>query len=286
MPAEGKRRVVADPEFVAVKRWLSSPDRTSVAGKAIRQAIDWVIDGARTRRYRVDQLKPGEKTYIGNRVEHELLHEWGLLKEGPLDTIIEGVAVDIKFSLSTSWMIPPEAIDKLCVIVTADDDASLFSFGLFRARRDHLAQGKGNRDGKRSLTKSGRDFISWIARDAKLPANFLLHIDADVRDKIFSHRRGQQRVNELFRLVQGVAIPNTALDTVAVQRDPSKRVRANGGAKDYLEKEGIIICGARYDKRTIKHLGLEPLPRDHWMSIKVGNDKNDVQRILNEVPKR
>ena len=92
--------MAVDPQFEAVKKWLSESGRVSRTGHGIRLAIDWVIDGARTRRYSIDQLQPSEKTYIGNRIEHELLHQWALVKEGDLDCIIEGLCVDVKFSLA------------------------------------------------------------------------------------------------------------------------------------------------------------------------------------------
>ena len=40
-------------------------DLASVAGAAVRQAIDEVIDGGRTGRWCIDQLEKVEKTYIG-----------------------------------------------------------------------------------------------------------------------------------------------------------------------------------------------------------------------------
>ena len=268
-----------DTEFRRVKRWLSDSRRISGAAEAIRLAIDWVIDGARTRRYSIDQLQASEKTYIGNRVEHELLYQWGLMKEGDLDCIIEGLCVDVKFSLGTSWMIPPEAIDQLCIIVTADDSASKYSYGLFRAKRDYLAGGAGNRDGKRGITAAGRTHIDWIVRNGDLVPNFLLHLHPGVRQQILSHTSGQARVTELFRLVQDQPIPTTAIDTLAVQRDPSKRIRDNGGARDALKYEGIVIYGWRYDQDKLKKLRRDPLPRDHWMSIKIGDSEADIRRL-------
>ncbi len=258
-----------DREFAAVRDWIAEPARVRGAGLAIRHAIDWVIDGARTRRYGIDQLKTAEKIYIGNRVEHEILHEWGLVKERPLDAVIQGVPVDIKFSISEGWMIPPEAMDQLCVMVKADDANSEFSVGLFRARRNLLGHGAGNRDAKWNLVRAGKEAIHWVAIDAPLPENFLLHLPHEVREKILSHRSGQARVTEMFRLVLGKPIPTTAIDTLAVQRDPSKRIRKNGGAKDALEQEGIRILGWRYDRARIEALGLPPLEPDHWISIRV-----------------
>lgn len=269
---------IPDQEFDLVKTWLSDAKRKDCAAQAIRQAIDWVIDGARTRRFSIDQLQTSEKTYIGNRIEHELLHQWGLAKEGTLDCIIEGIAVDIKFSLKTSWMIPPEAINQLCVIVSADDKTSLYKYGLLRARPEFLGQGEGNRDSKLGITALGRNQIHWIANNEKFPKNFLLHLSPEKRDKILSHLNAQDRVTELFRVVLGEPISPTVIDTLAVQRDSSKRVRRNGGARDPLVKEGIVIYG-KYDAKKLKELGVPPLPMGHWISLKLGENEDDIRRL-------
>jgi hypothetical protein len=253
-----------DDEFNLVANWITSEDRTSRVGFAIRLAIDWVIDGARTHRYSIDQLQTSEKVYIGNRVEHELLHQWELEKEGLLDTHIEGIAVDVKFSIGKSWMIPPEAVGHLCIIVSANDERSVFCLGLFRVRQSHLGSGKGNRDGKRSINKLGKQAIRWLVVDHSLPRNFLLQLDAGVRDNIFSHRSGQARVTELFRTVQRIPVPTTAIDTLAVQRDPSKRIR---DARKALKSEGIKVLGWRYDRARILEWGLPSLDDDDWVSV-------------------
>lgn len=252
----------AEAELARVKAWLSEPDRVKRAGDAIRLAIDWVIDGGRTRRYSIQQLQPSEKVYIGNRVEHELLHQWKLEKEPPLDCMIEGSPADVKFSLETSWMIPPEAIDQICIIVTANDFNAKYSLGLFRAQLPNL--GKPNRDGKRGIVQAGRSAISWIIRDGELPPNFLLRLDDARRQNILSKVSGQGRVTEMFRSLLNQPIPTTAIDTLAVQRDPSKRVR---DARKALAAEGIDVLGWRYHRKKIEALGIVALEDDYWISV-------------------
>jgi hypothetical protein len=92
-----------------------------------------------------------------------------------------------------------------------------------------------------------------------LPANFLSTIQDDVRRQIMSHRRsGQARINELFRLVQGRIIPRNALETVARQLDPMKRMR---DARTPLLKEGILVLGHQDgDPDTARQYGL-PVPK-------------------------
>jgi len=59
-----------------------------------------------------------------------------------------------------------------------------------------------------------------------------------------ARKSGQQRVNELFRRAQGRPVSRTAVLTVVTRPgDPMKRVRYNGGARDQLRPEGIVIFG-------------------------------------------
>ena len=257
-----------DVSFAQVRAWVDTPARISSIAAAIRRAFDWVIDGPRTGRYSIEQLKTSEKIYIGNRVEHEILHELELPKVPPLDTVISGAEVDIKFSLEQSWMIPPEAIGKLCLIVSANDHRSVFNVGLLRVLPQWLGEGK-NRDKKLGITVAGRKAIDWIRFEHPLPQNFLLNLEPAMRSEILALTSGQQRVNEVFRRMIGHPISTNALDTLAVQRDPSKRVR---DARKVLKLEGIGVYGARYDNEKLVELGYAPLPPDHWMSLKINAD--------------
>jgi hypothetical protein len=68
--------------------------------------------------------------------------------------------------------------------------------------------------------------------------------------KIMEKPSGSKRINELFRLAQGRIVRRAIVATVAQQEDYMKRVRANGGARTALRKEGIIILG-QYDSHAI-----------------------------------
>ena len=104
--------------------WLTEGDCVPKVGKALRDAIDYVLDGPHTGRYDISQLDKIEKTFIGLKAEHFILHELGLEHtgvRGRLDTIIEKVAIDIKFSLTRKWMIPREAVGEVCLLASAND---------------------------------------------------------------------------------------------------------------------------------------------------------------------
>lgn len=213
----------------------------------LRRALDEVIDGMRTGRWSVDSLEKTEKTYIGTKVEILFRFEFELENGSTLDACIQGHEVDIKCTVLKNWMIPKEAVGKLCLLVRIDDERSRFSIGVVRASQDILTAGI-NRDGKLSISAAGKKMIRWLVEDGELPVNFLARIDPSVRQQILSHRSGQLRINELFRLVQGQIIPRVAIETVAQQKDPMKRMR---DARKILKEEGILVLGHQGDDPKI-----------------------------------
>src|SRR5216684_4038154 len=108
-----------DEGLVDVETWLRTQvaDLEEVFGAAIRRAIDEVLDGPRTGRFLVSQLEATEKTYIGTKIEIVVRSSLGLKREGPLDTLVVGHTVDIKWSATQGWMIPTEALGELCLVV-------------------------------------------------------------------------------------------------------------------------------------------------------------------------
>ena len=233
-----------DPELdqVVVALRAADPDGTGLAA-AIRDAFDLLLDGQHTGRYRWDQLHKTEKTHAGTLIEIGIQRRLGLADGTTLDYSVAGAEVDCKFShRSGGWMIPPEAEGRLLLLVQASDETGTWSAGLVRAREEYLSQA-GNRDLKRTLNDAGRGAIEWLSLDAPLPENALLRLPERDVTAIFAWPRGQQRVNELFRRAIGRRISRAVVATVARQDDPMKRVRENGGARDQLRGEGIVIFG-------------------------------------------
>ena len=135
------------------------------------------------------------------------------------------------------WELPPEAVDHICLVVTAVDATNSWRAGLLRVREEYL-RSRMNRDSKRQITAANRIHIRALWPDnGRLPENLFLNIEPSMRDLIFNaHARrgihhGQARTNELFRLVQRRVIRRAELATVARQDDFMKRARGNGGAR-------------------------------------------------------
>lgn len=225
------------------------PDGTRTA-RVLRSTIDQLYDGQHTGRYCWDQLYKTEKTHCGTLVEINLQREFRFCDGIVMDFRIGGIEVDCKYSQRLGgWMIPPEARNHVCMLVSAfDGPHPKWNFGLVRTRREWLNTG-GNRDSKATLNELGRSAIRWIWRDADLPPNVLLQMPEEAVRKVMGEPSGSKRINQLFRLAQGRIVRRAIVATVAQQEDYMKRVRANGGARTALRKEGIIILG-QYDSHV------------------------------------
>jgi hypothetical protein len=262
--------VLEDHRLLEVARYLSRTDRFEERmAQVLRRTYDQIYDGVNTGRYRWDQLRKTEKTHFGSLVEINIQREFEFQDGTVLDFLIAGVEVDCKFSQDRfAWMIPVEAVDQVCLVVTADETNSHWSAGLVRAERSFL--GAPNRDMKRRLNTDGRSNVAWLWRDADLPPNILMQIPRALADTILGLPSGQQRVNELFRRVQGRLIPRGTVATVARQFDYMKRVRYNGGARSHLRSKGIVIFGqSGAHSELADKLGLPVPSRGESLSIRL-----------------
>ncbi len=252
-----------DDELSAVFRSLSmqDPDGSRMA-TAFRLTFDQLYDGQRTGRFRWDQLFKTEKTHYGTLLEINLQRDF-LFEDGAiLDYRIAGVEVDCKYSASSHWMLPPESIDQIVLVCSADDEKSAWSVGLVRATEENRNVGL-NRDRKGSLNQLGRSRIRWLRSNSRMQPNVLLQLTEFELDRIFLPSTGQARLNELFRVATNRRISRNIVATVAQQDDFMKRVRSNGGARSALRPEGLVILSGDYVRhRSVAHaLGcVVPLP--------------------------
>ena len=259
----------SDPAVAKVVSWFRSRSKMNERfGDAIRQGLDEVIDGPRTGRFSLDELSKVEKTYVGTKVEIIVREEFGLSVGQRMDYRVAGEELDAKWSKRLGgWMIPTEAVGQLCLCMTADDSRSVFSVGVVRAIVDHLRDSK-NQDRKRQLNGRGRLAIVWLADEAQLPENLLLHLPNGIRDQILAPAlSGQGRVTELFRSVQGRLVRRQVVLTVAQQADGPKRVR---DARRLLRSEGVLILGHQRSHRGIAQALALPVPaKGNWVSCTV-----------------
>jgi len=239
-------------------------------GLVLRQTLDQLYDGQHTGRYRWDQLHKTEKTHCGTLVEINLHREFEFEDGEAMDYRIAEIDVDCKYSQTLGrWMIPPESMGHLCLLISADDQQANWSLGLVRIEAAILTQGD-NRDAKKSITAEGKKKIKWIFKDATLPPNILLQLPRETVNDIMALPKGQRRIDEIFRVAQRKRIGRGVIATLGKQDDYMKRVRGNGGSRTRLKGEGIIILGAyEQHKRIAQGLGV-PIPqRGEFVSVQV-----------------
>ena len=222
-----------------------------------RSAIDEVIDTARTGRFFFHQLEKTEKTYLGTKFEI-LLRDWLQVPRGiVLDLRIGDREVDVKSTTSRyGWMIPPEAVDQLCILLAVNEADALCSVGLVRARPGYLTRSS-NRDAKKTIAAAGRANIWWMARNFAYTPNFWSLIPEDSRIEIMRLHGGTNRLALLFLRHQGLAVSRVQIIAIAQQDDPMRRVRRGGGARDRLAPLGIAILYSENDRMLMTQLGLE-----------------------------
>lgn len=273
-----------DPELDRVFACVEAQDPTSERfNRVIRRTYDQLYDGQHTGHFAWTHLLKTEKTHFGTLVEINVQREFRFADGNVLDFLIEGVEVDCKYSQSAGgWMLPPEAVGQICLVITSSDAKSEFSVGLVRASAELLNLGA-NRDAKVTLNASGRALIRWLHLHRPLTENLLLHLPDDIRYEVVGRhpgeRWGQWRVNALFRLVQQRVVTRTVVATVAQQDDYMKRVRYNGGARSHLRPEGIVILGDYEAHVAIaRELGIPEPAAGGFVSVRLVPADDDSSR--------
>lgn len=259
----------ADPTLQTIfQALLLIPSFHQIVVTELRRALDEVIDGQRTGRYSIDQLEKTEKTYIGTKVEILLRHALGLNRGAKLDNLIAGYEVDTKFSISSKWMIPKEAVGEICLLVGVDENRSLCRVGLLRTTASVLCPSK-NQDSKRQISAQGRKQILWLLDDSPIPQNTLLHLDKATRHAILSPGSGRKRVEALFTHVTGRLLTRSlVLQVIRLPGDPLKRARE---AKFTLRAQGFNVMCATYraDRIQMHEAGFIECCDDDWLSLRM-----------------
>lgn len=233
----------------------------------MREAIEYVIDPVRTARTRIVELDNVEKTFVGLKIEHyfrDLLD----VPKGIRDLEIAGMNVDVKHTVRTTWMIPPETYRTAdpCVLIATADDVGACSLGLFVARDGYL--NKPNRDNKRSVSELGRQNVLWLIRDAAFPASRWEGIDMAEFRRLRAVRGGRVRATAFFSTYLWRPTHRSIVQALLHDQDDyMKRLRGNGGARDTLRAAGIALLSGAYDRELAARLRI-PLEREEMMSAR------------------
>ncbi|MFJ6349124.1 NaeI family type II restriction endonuclease [Streptomyces sp. NPDC092046] len=254
-----------------VKDWIHEHPVADLYTESIRNAIDYVLDGARTGRFDLlsPEVHPGERASVGAKLEYEVLRNFELPKTKPLDTHIADIPVDIKATVGNNWAIPTEAHCQLCLCTQIQLKNNRHRTWLVRAHTSWLYRGKGNKDGKRGLAVDARD--NWsipLYNWTPLPVNPLRYLSEEAASRIFAKKPGQaKRLLMLFRELEGHIIPRNAIVTVgAGNDDPLRRARQ---ARDLAGKEGLmVLCGDWLESREVAAARGIHLRSGEWIALK------------------
>jgi len=232
----------------------------------LRKAVDEVIDMPRSKRFSMNQLEKTEKTYIGTKVEILLKAKFNWQRGTKLDTHIGDFEVDIKNTIGSSWMIPKEAVNQYCLLIQIDDKKGIFSAGVVLCSPENISAGE-NQDKKRSISP-GKPAIFWLGRKTKMEANFFDTLPIGVCESLVDPNiSGMERIRRLCKLVPNRALPRRIIECVAQQKDPLKRLRANGGVRKELEKEDILVLSGKYDQQTLVKYGFSNVAKDEFVAV-------------------
>jgi Restriction endonuclease NaeI len=238
--------------------------------KLIADAIEFVVDPIRTGRTSIQDVDNVEKTFIGLKVEH-FFRDFLDLPKGLRDLEIDGVDVDIKNTVRATWMIPPETYrnSEPCILIMSSASNGTCSLGLLIARLEYLS-GKPNRDGKLSVSKLGRSKVKWLVKNELLPPSHWLGVDMLRFRQLREISGGTLRAATYFCENLGRVTHRRVLQALLFdQKDYMKRLRGNGGARDLLSKEGILLLSGAYDWPKAAELGVFDLPKDCFVSLRL-----------------
>ena len=183
-----------------------------------------------------------------------------------MDLQVAGREVDIKNTIGTSWMIPQEAVNELCLLIQINDKKGFFSIGVVYCVLENITNSM-NRDQKRSIS-SGNNAIFWIGKKVPMQKNFFESLSPYICQQLTDITvSGAERVRRLCRLQPNVVFNRYIIECVAQQKDPMKRVRGNGGARDKLLPEGIHILSGAYDKEKLQEYGFKDIEPDDWVAV-------------------
>lgn len=255
------------PIAAAIERHAGGPAAFEAGLPHIfRQAVDEVIDAPRTNRFTIGELEKTEKTYLGTKVEILLRDFLKLPKGRILDLSVEGVEVDIKNTMQRAWTIPLESHGHPALLLRLNEKTALCDVGLVLVRPEYLNAGQ-NRDAKKTLSTEGTRQIWWLLLRQPYPPNFWEVLPSNERLEIFAAGSARAKLALLFTKLQRQPISRLQVQAVAQQHDYMKRLRRNGGARDILLEQGIILLSGRSDGPLIAALGLDPVGTEEFISL-------------------
>ncbi|MHA7225565.1 NaeI family type II restriction endonuclease [Glutamicibacter soli] len=232
-----------DSDLQAVYNWLISQPIEKLLTTAVNDAIEYVLDGARTWRFDLNSIDvdSDERASLGTKLQYRVLAALGLKKESPLDTKILGIPVELKGTVRTNWMIPREGQCEICLLIQVNSKNDRYRAFLMRTHRIWLNDG-GNQDQKRTIMADAiRSYALPLLPWTPLPSNPLKLLKPAEKDIVFNSKNGiKRRLTALFGFLPEVVIPRIAIETVGANAKDVAR-RARQAKPDVYSEHGLIV---------------------------------------------
>ena len=276
-----------DLELQAVHRWLVERPLKILLANAVDDAVKYVLDGSRSGRFDLDspEVDSDERASVGTKLQYRVIDALGLVKERPLDTTIDGVPVDIKGTVRTSWTIPKEAQCEICILIRVDPKNDRFAAWLMRTHRRWLNNGK-NQDSKRTIIAEAKERYSLPLVDwTPLPPEPLKLLSPTQRAVVFAPRVGQrQRLSALFGYLPDVVIPRSSIETVCAGNKDALR-RAREAKPDILRAHGLEVLVGTWPEERQRALDLGfDLSGEAWVAVSPGRVEASEIRVPEILP--
>lgn len=258
-----------DSDLIAVHQWLIGQPIGVLLKEATDSAVKYVLDGARTWRFDLldSAVDSDERASVGTKLQYHVIQSLGLKKQPPLDTSIVGIAVEIKGTIRSTWMIPKEGQCEVTLLLRIDAARNQFACWLMRTHRAWLNEGA-NQDGKRTpradaLSNYALTVVPWT----DLPPEPLKTLSARQLEEVFDDRGLKHRLSSLFRFLPEVVIPRGSITTVgAGLLDPLRRARE---VKEHLlTNDGLVVLVGKWaDERALaKTMGFD-ITNAAWVAV-------------------
>ncbi|WP_315913293.1 NaeI family type II restriction endonuclease [Arthrobacter sp. lap29] len=219
----------------------SHPLETLLTG-AVNDAVEYVLDGARTWRFDLNSpdVDSDERATVGTKLQYRVLAALDLIKEPPLDTTILGIAVELKGTVRTNWMIPREGQCQICLLIQVDAKNDRHQVLLMRTHRIWLNRGNG--DQKRNIMADAiRTYALPVLPWTPLPRNPLKLLTSEQKAVVFNLKEGiKRRLTALFGYLPEVVIPRITIETVGANRKDAAR-RAREAKFDVYTQHGLVV---------------------------------------------
>lgn len=275
-----------DLELQQVLAWIRSSPVDQLMTGAVVDAIAYVLDGARTFRFDLNspEVDSDERRTVGVKLQYRILEAFRLPKEGPLDTTIVGIPVELKATIGGNWAIPREGQCEICLLTQVESKNDRFRVFLMRTHRRWLNEGK-NQDSKRTIRADARDiFASPVLDWTPLPRTPLKDLTPEELAVVFEARVGiKRRVTALFGFLPEVVIPRVAIETVAAMaKDPLRRAR-QAKPDVFFNHDLVVLMGTWTPQRELAAQHGFDLSDDAWVALRpqtLGDDYEAARAMM------